>query len=172
MRVVAAVAAVGLSVAAFVVEGAGWEACVDTAAFLVLAAITVTDLEQRIIPNRIVLPAAAAALAVQTIRDPSPEWALAAAGAGGFYFLMALVYPAGLGLGDVKLALFLGAWLGRDVGIGLFIGSLVALLPAIVILARHGTAGRKMGIPFGPFLAVGAVCANFFGKAILDAWLG
>ena len=93
----------------------------------VLVAVTVTDLERRIVPNRIVLPALAAALVVQTIRDPSVEWLLSALGAGGFFLVLALVYPAGLGMGDVKLAAFLGAWLGWDVAVALFVGSLLGL---------------------------------------------
>ncbi len=131
-----------------------------------------TDLERRIVPNRIVLPALAVALVVQTIRDPSPEWALGALGAGGFYLVLALVYPAGLGMGDVKLAAFLGAWLGRDVIVALLAGSLLAMLPALVLLIRHGSAARKLGIPYAPFLALGGVIALFIGEPVLDAWLG
>jgi leader peptidase (prepilin peptidase)/N-methyltransferase len=137
----------------------------------VLVAVTVTDLERRIVPNRIVLPALAAALIVQTVRNPSLEWVLAALGAGGFFFVAALVYPAGLGMGDVKLAAFLGAWLGVDVVVALFAGSIFALVPAMVILVRSGPAGRKVGIPFAPFLAAGAVVALFWGDALLDLWL-
>jgi leader peptidase (prepilin peptidase)/N-methyltransferase len=75
-------------------------------------------------------------------------------------------------MGDVKLAAFLGAWLGTPVIIALFAGSILAVIPAIVILAMHGRAGRKVGIPFAPFLAGGGVVALFFGDALMDAWLG
>ncbi len=109
---------------------------------------------------------------VQTIRDPSVEWIVASLAAGGFYFAAALVYPAGLGMGDVKLATFLGAWLGWPVGVALFLASLIALVPAVAILAKRGKAARKLGIPFAPFLAAGGVIALFFGDAILDWWLG
>jgi prepilin signal peptidase PulO-like enzyme (type II secretory pathway) len=71
----------------------------------------------------------------------------------------------------VKLAAFMGAWLGVEVVPALFLGSLLALVPAVVILARHGKAGRKMGVPFGPFLAAGAVIALFSGEQLLDLWL-
>ena len=81
------------------------------------------------------------------------------------------LYPAGMGMGDVKLALLLGAMLGRVVGVGLMLGMLAALLPSIVLLARHGSAARKMGIPFAPFLALGALIALFAGDALLDAYL-
>jgi leader peptidase (prepilin peptidase)/N-methyltransferase len=137
-----------------------------------LVAITVTDFERFVIPNKIVLPAAAVVLVAQTVRDLSPEWAIAAAGAALFLFTAALVYPAGMGMGDVKLALLLGAMLGRNVVIAMAVGMVSALVPSIVLLARHGAAARKMKIPFGPFLALGGVVALFAGKPILDAYLG
>ena len=74
-------------------------------------------------------------------------------------------------MGDVKLCLLLGAMLGKLVLVGLMIGMLAALVPAVVLLARHGSAARKMAIPFGPFLAFGAVVALFYGDALLDAYL-
>jgi leader peptidase (prepilin peptidase)/N-methyltransferase len=172
LRLAAAVAAAALVAACLAVFGLGLEAAVNAAGCLVLVAITVTDVERRIIPNRIVLPALVAALVVQTARDPSLEWVLAALGAGGFFLVMALAYPAGLGMGDVKLAAFMGAWLGVAVVPALFLGSLLALVPAVVILVRHGSAGRKMGVPFGPFLAAGGLIALFAGESLLDAWLG
>jgi leader peptidase (prepilin peptidase) / N-methyltransferase len=136
-----------------------------------LVAVSVTDLERRIIPNRIVLPAAAVVLLSQTALHPSPEWALGALGASLFLFLAALAYPAGMGMGDVKLALLLGAMLGRTVPVAVMIAMVAALVPAIVLLARHGSAARKMGIPFGPFLALGGVVTLFAGEWILDAYL-
>jgi leader peptidase (prepilin peptidase) / N-methyltransferase len=136
-----------------------------------LVAVSVTDLERRIIPNRIVLPAAAIVLLAQTALEPSPEWALDALGASLFLFVAALAYPAGMGMGDVKLALLLGAMLGRSVSVAMMIAMVAALLPAIVLLARHGSAARKMGIPFGPFLALGGVVTLFAGEWILDAYL-
>jgi leader peptidase (prepilin peptidase)/N-methyltransferase len=135
-----------------------------------LVAVSVTDLEHRLIPNRIVLPAAAVVLAVQTAATGSPEWALAALGASGFLLLAALAYPAGMGMGDVKLALLLGAALGRTVAAAMMIGMISALVPSVALLIRHGSAGRKMGIPFGPFLALGGVIALFAGGAVLRAY--
>ena len=136
-----------------------------------LVAVSVTDLERRVIPNRIVLPAAAIVLVAQMALQPSPEWALGALGASLFLFLAALAYPAGMGMGDVKLALLLGAMLGRTVPVAMMTAMLAALVPAIVLLARHGSAARKMGIPFGPFLALGGVVTLFAGDWILDAYL-
>jgi leader peptidase (prepilin peptidase)/N-methyltransferase len=137
-----------------------------------LVAVSATDLEHRIIPNRIVLPAAAIVLVARTALHPSPEWALAALGASGFLLAAALAYPAGMGMGDVKLALLMGAMLGRTVSVALLLGMFAAVLPAVVLLARHGTRARKMGIPFGPFLALGSVIALFAGHELLTAYLG
>jgi leader peptidase (prepilin peptidase)/N-methyltransferase len=137
-----------------------------------LVVVTATDLERRIIPNAVVLPAAAAVLALQTASHPSPEWALGAAGAAGFLFLALLAKPGGMGMGDVKLALLIGALLGRTTPVGVMLGLLFAFIPSAVLLARHGTQARKMKIPFGPFLAAGAVVALFAGEPILHAYLG
>jgi leader peptidase (prepilin peptidase) / N-methyltransferase len=143
------------------------------AAFFCLALVTVsaTDLEHHLIPNRIVLPAAAVVLVAQTALKPSPEWAIAAVGAAAFLLAAALAYPAGMGMGDVKLALLLGAMLGRTVPIALLLGMVAALVPGVVLLARHGAQARKMGVPLGPFLALGAVVALFAGHPLLHLWL-
>ncbi len=146
------------------------DAAVAAAFCAVLVAVSAIDLEHRIIPNRIVVPAAAAALVVQTALHPSVEWAVAALAASGFLFAAALAYPAGMGMGDVKLALLMGAVLGRTVSVALMVGMFAALVPSVILLARHGTAARKMGIPFGPFLAVGSVVALFWGHDLLDAY--
>jgi leader peptidase (prepilin peptidase)/N-methyltransferase len=136
----------------------------------VLVVVSAIDLTHRIIPNRIVLPAFAIVLPAQTLLQPSPEWALAALGASGFLFLAVLAYPAGMGMGDVKLALLMGAALGKAVTVALMLGMFAALVPAVFLLARHGSKARKMGIPFGPFLALGSVVALFFGDQLLDAY--
>jgi leader peptidase (prepilin peptidase) / N-methyltransferase len=147
------------------------EAAVASFFCAVLVAVSAIDLEHRIIPNRIVLPAFAFVVVANTLRDPSPKWFLAALGASGFLLVAALVYPAGMGMGDVKLALLMGAALGAPVGVALMAGMVAAMVPGIVLFARHGSKARKMGIPFGPFLALGSVVALFWGPAILDAYL-
>jgi leader peptidase (prepilin peptidase)/N-methyltransferase len=76
-----------------------------------------------------------------------------------------------MGMGDVKLALLMGAALGKTVPVALMIGMVAALVPGIYLLVRHGSAGRKMGIPFGPFLALGSVIALFGGQPLLHAYL-
>jgi leader peptidase (prepilin peptidase) / N-methyltransferase len=165
-------------VTALLVAGCVWKFGVTAdaalAAFfcLALVAVSATDLEYRIIPNRIVLPAAAIVLVANTALHPSPEWAIAALGASGFLFAAALAYPKGMGMGDVKLALLMGAALGRNVPVALMIGMVAALVPGIWLIARHGRAARKMGIPFGPFLAFGAAVALFAGPALMSAYWG
>src|SRR6266540_3040973 len=154
-------ATAGLVAGCFVAFGLSGKAVVAAFACAVLVAISAIDLRHRIVPNRIVLPAAVLVLAAQTALEPSPEWALGAVGAAGFLFVAALAYPAGMGMGDVKLALLLGALLGKVVAVGLMLGMLAALIPSVVLLARHGSAARKMGIPFAPFLAFGAIVALF-----------
>jgi leader peptidase (prepilin peptidase)/N-methyltransferase len=139
------------------------------AVLIVLAAI---DAEYHIVPNRIVLSAAAIVLVAQTAIDPSVEWLVAALAAAAFYFVAALAYPGGLGMGDVKLALLLGAMLGRGVGAAIAIGMVTALIPSIVILTRLGSKGRKVAIPLVPFLALGGLIALFVGRAIVDAYVG
>jgi leader peptidase (prepilin peptidase)/N-methyltransferase len=171
LRRIAAVVSGALAVACFAVFGWSLEALVGAAGCAVLVAVTVTDLERRIIPNRIVLPALAVALVVQTLRDPGLEWLLAAAAAGGFFLVLALVYPAGLGMGDVKLAAFLGAWLGRDVLVALVVGSLLGAALALAILLLRDGSGRRTTLPYGPALAAGGVVALFFAEPVLDAWL-
>jgi leader peptidase (prepilin peptidase)/N-methyltransferase len=75
-------------------------------------------------------------------------------------------------MGDVKLALLLGAVLGSAVTVALMLGLFAALIPAAVLVSRHGAAARKMGVPLVPFLAFGSIVALFFGDAILGAYLG
>lgn len=164
-------------VTALLVAGSFWkfglsaEAAVAAGFCVVLVVLSAIDLEYRIVPNRIVLPAAAVGLVAQTAIHPSPEWALAALGASGFLLLAALAYPAGMGMGDVKLALLMGAVLGRTVAVALMVGMIAALVPSLYLLARHGSKARKMGIPFAPFLAFGSVVALFAGGWLLDRYL-
>jgi len=152
--------------------GLGWDAALASFYCAVLVVLSSVDIERRIVPNRIVLPAAAVVLVAQTVLHPSAEWLLAGLGASLFLFLAALAYPRGMGMGDVKLVLLLGFLLGRTVPFALFVGMLSALLPSAVLFARHGSAARKMAIPFAPFLALGGVFALFWGHAALDWYLG
>jgi len=152
--------------------GLTWDFLVASLFCATLVTVSATDLDRRIIPNRIVLPSAAAILVANTLLHPSVEWIAAGLAAAAALLLAALAYPGGMGMGDVKLALLLGVALGRTVPVALFIGMVSALAPAVVLLARHGSAARKMGIPFGPFLALGGVVALFAGQSILHWYLG
>jgi leader peptidase (prepilin peptidase)/N-methyltransferase len=152
--------------------GFTWDFLVAAAFCAVLVAISATDLERRIIPNRIVLPATVVLLVAQTVLHPSVEWIVAGLAAAVAFLLVALAYPGGMGMGDVKLALLLGVVLGRPVSVALLVGMLTALIPSFAVIAKHGKAGRKMTIPFGPVLAIGGVVALFAGKSILDWYWG
>jgi leader peptidase (prepilin peptidase)/N-methyltransferase len=136
-----------------------------------LVAISAIDIERRIVPNKIVLPATAVVLALMLAWKPSVEWPAAGFGAALFLFLAALAYPAGMGMGDVKLALLLGVAVGRSVPVAVMAGMLAALVPSAVLFARHGSAARKMGIPFAPFLALGGVIALFAGDSLVHWYL-
>jgi leader peptidase (prepilin peptidase)/N-methyltransferase len=146
------------------------EALVAAFFCLVLVAVSATDIEHGIIPNRIVLPAAVVILAAQTAIHPSPQWALGAVAAGGFLFAAALMAPRGMGMGDVKLALVLGAMLGKTVSVGMLVGLFAAMVPAIVLFIRLGVGARKVKLPFGPFLAIGALVALFAGHELLQGY--
>lgn len=152
--------------------GLTWMTAAAAIACAALVVVTATDLERRVVPNRVILPAAAAVLVLRTIADPSPEWALGALGAAGFLFLAALAYPGGMGMGDVKLALMIGALLGLTAAVALMLGLLFALVPSIVLFARHGAGARRMAIPFAPFLAAGTIVALFAGGYLLHLYLG
>jgi leader peptidase (prepilin peptidase)/N-methyltransferase len=137
----------------------------------VLVAISAVDIAHRIVPDRIVLPAIVVVLAAQTLREPSLAWPLCALGASRFLFLALLAYPAGMGMGDVKLALLMGAALGKLVSVALMVGMFAALVPGLYLLARHGSAGRKIAIPFAPFLALGSIVALFAGNTLFHAYV-
>lgn len=140
----------------------------------VLAAVTLTDLERRIVPNKVLLVGAVLAVAIAAVTDPGslPERAIAAAAAGGLLFVAALAYPRGMGLGDVKLAATMGLFLGRDVGPAILVGLLAGSLVGLAMIAREGAAARKRAIPFAPFLALGGVVGLLAGDELIDWYLG
>lgn len=154
------------------VYGFTLEAAAATIFCWVLVVITRTDLEHRLIPDLVVLPGAVVVLALRTIDEPSVEWILSALGAGLVLFVVVLIHPRGLGMGDVKLSAFLGAGLGVSVIPAMFVGFFSAVLPALAIFVREGRDARKAAIPLGPFLALGGVVALFWGGAILDWYRG
>ena len=141
---------------------------------VVLVAITLTDLEQRIIPNAIVGAGAVAAIAIVSVSDPSslPENLLAGFAGGLGLLLVALAYPRGMGMGDVKLVAMMGLYLGRSLIPALFVGFASGALVGIGLMAARGAAARKQQVPFGPFLALGGVIGLWFGDALIDWYTG
>jgi leader peptidase (prepilin peptidase)/N-methyltransferase len=139
-----------------------------------LAAVSLTDLEQRLIPNRILAVSAAIGLAIVVAGDPAslPARAAAAIGAGGLLFCVALAYPRGMGLGDVKLAALMGLYLGRAVAPALLVAFAAGALVGLALIAKHGVAARKRAVPFGPFLALGGLVGLLAGPEIVDWYLG
>jgi len=138
-----------------------------------LVPIVLVDLERRLIPNLITGPAAVAALVagVALDLDGVPEQLIAGAAGGGFFLLAALAVPRGMGMGDVKLVGLMGLCLGRAVVPAILIGLLAGVVVGAVIIARLGArAGRKTAIPFGPFLALGALAALVAGDALIDSY--
>ena len=134
-----------------------------------LVPVVVIDLRHRLIPDAVVLPGAALALAAAVAADPGHWWApgAAALGAAGFLLLPWLVHPAAMGLGDVKLALLIGAALGASVVAALAVAFAAAAALGVVLVARFGARARRMAVPFGPFLAGGAVVGLVWGPAMI-----
>jgi len=160
-----AVAALQDSVAAAVLRGL---------LILVLVPCALIDLEQRIIPNRITGPAALTALVMGLALDAGgePRRLLWVAIAGGFILITALAYPAGMGMGDVKLLGVIGLCLGRPVILALVVALLGNVLTGVLIAGRKGVKeARKTALPFGPYLAVGGVVAAFVGDPLMHAYL-
>ncbi|MFI4985350.1 MAG: prepilin peptidase [Solirubrobacterales bacterium] len=141
---------------------------------LLVVPAALIDLEHRIIPNRITALGAVLAVAIGLALDPSgePERLIAGVGAGGFLLLAALAYPGGMGMGDVKLAAVMGLFLGRAVAPAILIALAAGVLFGAVVIAQKGAReGRKTAVPFGPFLALGAIVAVYAGQPLIDAYV-
>src|SRR5680860_231459 len=145
-------------------------------------ALALIDLDVHRLPNSIVLPSyvvGAVLLGVPSLIEGDYGQLLRAAiGAAvlyAFYFALVLVYPSGMGFGDVKLAGVLGmylAWLGwAELAVGAFLGFLLGgALGGLLLVTRK--AGRKSKIPFGPFMLLGAFVGIFIGNPVADWYLG
>lgn len=167
-------ATAGLFTGVVLARGGSSAVWLDLIFVAALVAITRIDLEHRIIPDRIVVPLAIAAIVLTAIFVPGqlPARVIAGAAAGGLLFVAALAYPGGMGMGDVKLAAVMGLVLGRAVAPALMIALLAGTVAGVVVIARRGLAeGRRTAIPFGPFLALGSVVALFVGDQIVSAYL-
>ena len=154
--------------AAVLVRGGGspW-ALVAAGAAVVLVWVAAIDLESRLLPNRIVLPAAAvvAAASLGLGQAAFAEHVLCALAAGGFLFAAAALRPGDLGMGDAKLALLLGALLGTAVLSALVIGFGLVAVAGLVLVARDGRSALKRQLPLGPFLAAGALATLLLAGA-------
>ena len=160
-----------LVVACVFVFGTTAEAALAAGFCAALVTLSVIDARHGIVPDRIVLPAVALGLVARTAVDPSPAWIAWSLAVAGALFLVVLAYPKGLGLGDVKLALLLGAVLGAAVCVALMVGLLAALVLIAVLGVRHEAAAPKLSVPLVPFLSLGAVIALFAGQWVQDACL-
>jgi leader peptidase (prepilin peptidase)/N-methyltransferase len=168
LRALAAVVGGPLAMIAVAVFGFDLEGLVAALFVVVAVALALIDLEERRIPNVIVLPTTAIVLVLQIIREPSRtrEWILAAILAVAFFVIPMVVYRGGIGMGDVKFAMLLGVTLGWNVGLALLVGTLSAAVASAYVLATKGSAGRKIAIPYGPFLALGGIVALFVGDSV------
>jgi leader peptidase (prepilin peptidase) / N-methyltransferase len=141
---------------------------------LLVVPAALIDLEHRIIPNRITAFGAVLALGLGIALDPAgePERLIAGAAAGGFLLIALLAYPGGMGMGDVKLAGVMGLFLGRAVAPAILVALLSGVLAGAVVIARKGAGeGRKTAIPFGPFLALGALVGVFAGQPLAGVYV-
>src|SRR3984885_723624 len=144
------------------------------ALILIVVPAAMIDLEHRIIPNSITALGMVLALALGLALDPAgePERLIAGIGAGGFLLLAALAYPGGMGMGDVKLAGVMGLFLGAAVAPALLIALVAGVALGLVVIYRKGAnAGRKTAVPFGPFLALGALLAVFVGNELVAVYV-
>lgn len=170
----------GLFAAAALRFGPTFELIAFAVLFAALVAITVIDLELRLVPKAIVWPVVAAGvvlLSAASIAQSDParmiDAVAGAAAAFGVLFLIHLVSPRGMGFGDVRLALLLGLYLGwvspAHVGLGLFAAFVFGGVGGVVALALGRS--RRSALPFAPFLAAGTVLAVLVGEPILSWYL-
>ena len=143
----------------------------------ILLVVSFIDWEFMIIPNIIVLPFTLVGLVLTTLSitlvNPARWWLPLAFCAGSFAFMLIvhLIYPKGMGMGDVKLALMLGAFLVKNVIAVLFLGFLIGSIAGIIfIIFKKKTL--KAYIPFGPFISIGGLIAFFAGNYISGWYAG
>lgn len=138
----------------------------------VLVVLAATDLEHRLLPNAIIGPAALIGFGISVAVEPSRWWVYLASAlmVGGALLALALAYPGGMGMGDVKMGGMLGMFLGPYAALAVFLGALLgaAIGGALILL---GKTNRHTALPFGVFLALGGLAALFVGPEIWVAYL-
>jgi prepilin signal peptidase PulO-like enzyme (type II secretory pathway) len=151
--------------------GLSWPVLVAWAFIAAMVAVAFIDYDHMIIPNRIVLPGAVLGLIASIALRPQAWWVYVAGslGAAAFMFILAMLWPGGMGPGDIKMALFMGAVLGADVLVALFAAFLFGSVAGVYLMIVQKRS-RKAKIPFGPYLALGAVVAVFLGETILRSY--
>ncbi len=144
--------------------------------FLVSILITVSfiDLDHQIIPDKITLPGMVIGILLSALSLLPVGWQQSLLGffiGGGLLYLSAVLSRGGMGGGDIKLAAFMGIFLGwRKILLTLFVGVLLgSIVGVVMILFRHGK--RKDKIPFGPFLVLGALTSIFWGEKIITWYM-
>jgi leader peptidase (prepilin peptidase)/N-methyltransferase len=153
-------------------RGPHLELLVDLPFAAMLIAVANIDIEFRIVPNRLLAPLAVWAVAASALVQPGKLPELLIAGAAAFTFLLvaALAYPAGMGMGDVKLAGVMGLYLGLSVAPAMLIAFLAGSLVGVAMMLRDGRDARKKGVPFAPFLALGSLVALVAGPELIDLY--
>jgi leader peptidase (prepilin peptidase)/N-methyltransferase len=153
------IAATATAFACLARVGVNGNGLIAAVAGFLLVWLSAIDLREHLLPNRIVLPGTAFLLVAHVALEPShaPEWLLSAFGAGAIFLLPALIRPDALGMGDVKLAMFLGALLGGAVVSALALGLLAAGIFAVGLVLSRGRAALRVQMPLGPFLAFGGL---------------
>ena len=137
-----------------------------------LIALAAIDFDHKLLPNKIVYPLAAYGVIATLLVDRGDLAENLIAGAGAFTFLLLAViaYPAGMGMGDVKLSGAMGLYLGASVIPALLAAFLSGSVVGLVIIAREGAAGRKKAVPFGVFLALGGIVGVLAGPELIDVY--
>ena len=155
------------------VRGVDLELALELPFTAMLIAVAAIDLEHRIVPNRIVVPAAVWALGAGALVRTGELPELAMAGAGAFLALLiaALARPGGMGMGDVKLAGVMGLYLGASVVPALLVAFAAGSLVGVAMIAREGARARKKGVPFAPFLALGGLVGLLAGPELVGLYL-
>ena len=162
-----------LFVVVVAVHGLHAELAVELPFVAMLIAVADIDLEHRVVPNKILLPVAVWGVAASAVvrTGALPELLIAGAGAFTFLLVAALIHPAGMGMGDVKLAGVMGLYLGVSVVPALLVAFLSGSIAGLGLMLHHGSQGRKKGVPFAPFLALGGVVGLLAGHQLVHLYV-